>query len=166
MTAQPGPDHPVTEDVAPPVSASSSDDRAAAKQLFERFQPGEMSEKFALGFTRQAQLDPKLPETIQGALAAVAPDFGRIIVEFVFGDIYARPGLDFKHRVLATLAAVTALNQLFAVEEYVRFALNQGFTRTEIVEVIMQMAVYAGMGPAMEGLATAKKVFDEQDGGQ
>ena len=62
----------------------------------------------------------------------MAPDFGRIIVESVFGDIYARPGLDFKLRVLATLAAVTALNQVFAVKEYICFALNVGFSRTEI----------------------------------
>ena len=130
-----------------------------SQALSTQFGLGAASERFATGAQIQHELDAALPATIQGLLADVAPDFGRIMVEFVFGDIYSRPGLDRKSRILATLAAVTALNQTFAVEEYVRFARNAGFTKEEIVEVIMQMSVYAGMGPAMEGLLAAKKVF-------
>lgn len=134
-----------------------------AQALSDRFNLGPISERYQQGAQFQSALDPDLPDTIQGLLNDVAPDFGRIIVEFVFGDIYARPGLDFKLRVLATLAAVTALNQVFAVKEYIRFALNVGFSRTEVVEVLMQMSVYAGMGPAMEALMVAKEVFSEAD---
>ena len=124
---------------------------------------GKVSEKYQRGIQVQYALDPATPETIQGMLDDIAPDFGKVIVEYVFNDIYARPGLDFKSRVLATLAAVTALNQEFAVEEYVRFCLNAGWTRTEIVEVIMQMSVYAGMGAAMTSLMAAKRAFATVD---
>ena len=134
-----------------------------AQEFSDRHGLGPVSEKYERGIQMQRALDPATPETIQGLLDGVAPEFGKIIVEYVFNDIYARPGLDFKLRVFATLAAVTALNQEFAVEEYVRFALNAGWTRTEIVEVIMQMSVYAGMGPAMTGLMAAKRVFAALD---
>ena len=134
-----------------------------AQALSNRFNLGAISERYKQGVQFQSALDPNLPDTIQGLLNDVAPDFGRIIVESVFGDIYARPGLDFKLRVLATLSAVTALNQMFAVKEYIRFALNVGFSQTEIVEVLMQMYIYAGMGPAMEALMAAKEVFSEAD---
>lgn len=134
-----------------------------AQEFSNRHGLGPVSEKYERGIQMQGALDPATPETIQGLLDDVAPEFGKIIVEYVFNDIYARPGLDFKSRVFATLAAVTALNQEFAVEEYVRFALNVGWTRPEIVEVIMQMSVYAGMGPAMTGLMAANRVFAALD---
>lgn len=120
-------------------------------------------QKYRDGIAYQHALDPALPETIQSIVDGVAPDFGKIIVEFVFADIYARPGLDMKYRLIATLAAVTALNQVFAVKEYIRFSLRAGFSRTEVAEVLMQMSVYAGMGPAMDALVAAKEVFAELD---
>lgn len=120
-------------------------------------------QKYRDGIQFQHALDPDLPETIQSIVDGVAPDFGKIIVEFVFADIYARPGLDMKYRLIATLAAVTALNQVFAVKEYIRFSLRAGFSRTEVAEVLMQMSVYAGMGPAMDALVAAKEVFAELD---
>ncbi|MEC5216307.1 4-carboxymuconolactone decarboxylase [Actimicrobium sp. GrIS 1.19] len=131
--------------------------------FIQKHQLGDVSEKYRTGIQYQHALDPNLPETIQGILNDVAPDFGKIIVEYVFADIYARPGLDMKYRIIATLAAVTALNQVFAVKEYIRFALNAGFSRTEVVEVLMQMSVYAGMGPAMDALVAARDVFAELD---
>ena len=130
-------------------------------EFVERHNLGMVSAEYRKGIKHQHALDPALPETIQGILDDVAPDFGKIIVEYVFAGIYARPGLDMKYRIIATLAAVTALNQVFAIKEYVRFALNAGFNRTEIVEVLMQMSVYAGMGPAMDALVAAKEVFAE-----
>ena len=127
--------------------------------FMKKHELGAVSPKYRTGIQYQHALDPDLPETIQGILDDVAPDFGKIIVEYVFADIYARPGLDMKYRLIATLAAVTALNQVFAVKEYIRFALNGGFSRAEVVEVLMQMSVYAGMGPAMDALVAAKEVF-------
>ena len=141
------------ESTNPPKSTNPSTAGAPfdAQALSDRFNLGPISERFERGAKFQHALDPSLPDTIQTLLADTAPDFGRIIVEFVFGDIYARPGLDFKLRVLATLAAVTALNQVFAVKEYIRFALNVGFTQTEIVEVSKANVRLCGHGSGNRG---------------
>lgn len=96
------------------------------------------------------------------ALADIAPDFARYLLEFPFGDIYARPGLDRRAREIATIAALTALgNAAPQLKVHVAAGLNVGLTRDEIVEVIMQMAVYAGFPAALNGLFAAKEVFAE-----
>jgi 4-carboxymuconolactone decarboxylase len=86
-------------------------------------------------------------------------------VEFAFGDICARPGLDLKARELATVAALTALGTAPAqLRVHIRAALNLGWTREEVTEVIMQMAVYAGFPAAINGLGAARDVFSAEDG--
>ena len=92
------------------------------------------------------------------------PDLARFTVEFPYGDIYTRPGLDIKSREIATVAALTALG--FPQPElkvHINGAMNVGCTREEIVELIMQMAVYAGFPAALGGIKTALTVFQERD---
>lgn len=94
------------------------------------------------------------------ALAGVAPDFARYLIEFPFGDIYSRPGLDLRSREIATIAALTALgNAAPQLKVHVEAGLNVGLSREEIAETIMQMAVYAGFPAALNGLFAAKEVF-------
>ena len=94
------------------------------------------------------------------SLADIAPDFGRYVIEFPFGDIYARPGLDLRSREVATIAALTALgNAAPQLKVHIEAGLNVGLSRGEIIEVIMQMAVYAGFPAALNGLSAAKEVF-------
>ena len=94
------------------------------------------------------------------SLKDISPDFARYIIEFPFGDIYSRTGLD----LLATVAAlVTMGNALSQLKVHINGALNVGCSRTEIVEVIIQMAVYAGFPVALNGLFAAKEVFDERE---
>ena len=82
--------------------------------------------------------------------AEFAPDFADMQVAFPYGDIYARPGLDPKSRQIATIAGLTALGGAdHELEIPIRSALNVGCTRTEIIEVIMQMAIYAGFPRAL-----------------
>ncbi|MER8333998.1 carboxymuconolactone decarboxylase family protein, partial [Acinetobacter baumannii] len=77
-----------------------------------------------------------------------------------FGDIYARPGLSLRDREIATIAALTAMgNARPQLEVHLRAGLNVGLTRQEIVEVLMQMAVYAGFPAALNGIAAARAVF-------
>jgi len=83
-------------------------------------------------------------------------------VEFAFGDIYSRLGLDLKSRQIATMAALTALGALPQLKVHIHFALESGCSREEIVEIIMQMAVYAGFPAALNGFAAAKEVFAER----
>ena len=93
----------------------------------------------------------------------VAPDLGRYIVEFAFGDIHCRPGLDLKSREIASVAALTAMGtaapQLCA---HIHAALNVGCSEQEIVEIIMQMALYAGFPAALNGIQAARDVFRER----
>lgn len=94
------------------------------------------------------------------SLADIAPDFARYIVEFPFGDIYARPGLGLREREIATIAALTALgNARPQLEVHIKAGLNVGLSRDEIVETIIQMAVYAGFPAALNGLFAAKAAF-------
>jgi 4-carboxymuconolactone decarboxylase len=94
-------------------------------------------------------------------LAAVAPDFAHHVVAFAFGDICGRPGLDLRTRELATIAALTALGTAPAqLEVHIQGALNVGATRAEVIEVVTQMAVYAGFPAALNGLAAAGRVFE------
>ncbi len=98
------------------------------------------------------------------ALGDIAPDFARLIVEFPYGDIYSRPGLSPKQRQIATIASLVTLgNAPTELKAHIQGSLNVGCTRDEIVEVIMQMAVYAGFPAAVNALLVAKAVFAELD---
>ncbi|MBW5469567.1 carboxymuconolactone decarboxylase family protein [Brevibacillus formosus] len=96
-------------------------------------------------------------------LKGIAPDFERFLVEFPFGDIYSRPGLDLKSREIATVAALTALGYAIPqLKVHINGALNVGCTKEEIMEIMMQMAVYAGFPAALNGLNAAKEVFTDR----
>jgi 4-carboxymuconolactone decarboxylase len=98
------------------------------------------------------------------SLADIAPDFSRYLIEFPFGDIYSRPGLGLREREIATIAALTALgNATPQLKVHLDAGLNVGLSRDEIVETIMQMAVYAGFPAALNGLFAAKEVFQARD---
>ncbi len=101
---------------------------------------------------------------LKESLNDIAPDLVRFVVEFPYGDIYSRPGLDLKSREIATVAALTALgNAQPQLQSHIEGALNVGCTRDEIIEVIIQMAVYAGFPASINGITAAKKVFERLD---
>lgn len=120
-------------------------------------------DRFARGARIQAQLDPDLTEGLRRALGDIAPDFARYTVEFPFGDVYARPALDLRARQIATIAALTTLGEQRQLEAHLRFALNIGVPREELVEVLIQMAVYAGWPRAINALYTARDLFHALD---
>ena len=107
-----------------------------------------------------AEIDGDAGKNVVSALADIAPDFARYLFEFPFGDIYARPGLDLRQREIATIAALTALgNARPQLEVHIAAGLNVGLSQQEIIEIVMQMAVYAGFPAALNGLFAAKEVF-------
>ena len=94
------------------------------------------------------------------ALADIAPDFADYLFEFPFGDIYSRPGLALRDREIATIAALAAMaNAAPQLKVHIEAGLNVGLSREEIVEIIIQMAIYAGFPAALNGLFAAKEVF-------
>lgn len=109
-----------------------------------------------------AAIDGEAGQAVIEALADIAPDFATYVLEFPFGDIYSRPGLDLRAREIATIAALAAMgNATPQLKVHIRAGLNVGLTREEIVEILMQMAVYAGFPAALNGLFAAKEVFAE-----
>lgn len=118
------------------------------------------SDRYRRGEQALAAIDGEGGQKVVDSLADIAPDFARYLIEFPFGDIYSRPGLGLREREIATIAALTALGTAQPqLKVHIRAGLNVGLTRDEIVETIMQMAVYAGFPAALNGLFAAKEVF-------
>jgi 4-carboxymuconolactone decarboxylase len=119
--------------------------------------------RFEAGLQRLAEIDGEAGAKVIAALESIAPDLARYTIEFPFGDIYQRPALDLKSREIATVAALTALGHTQPqLAVHLHGALNVGCTPQEVIEVIIQMAVYAGFPAAINGMLTAKTVFIER----
>lgn len=124
----------------------------------------ETNDRYQRGWEKLKEVDGEAGERVIESLKDIAPDFARYLIEFPFGDIYSRPGLDLKSREIAVIAALTALgNATPQLKVHIHGALNVGCTRQEIIEVIIQMAVYAGFPAALNGLFAAKEIFKERD---
>jgi 4-carboxymuconolactone decarboxylase len=124
----------------------------------------ETRDRYQRGWQKLKEVDGEAGERVIESLKDIAPDFARYLIEFPFGDIYSRSGLDLKCREIAVVAALTALgNATPQLKVHIHGALNVGCTRREVVEVIMQMAVYAGFPSALNGLFAAKDVFEKRD---
>jgi len=124
----------------------------------------EESERYQRGWQKLKEIDGEAGERVIESLRDIAPDFAKYIIEFPFGDIYSRPALDLKSREIAVVAALTALgNATPQLKVHIQGALNVGCSKQEVVEIIMQMAVYAGFPAALNGLFAAKEVFAERE---
>lgn len=122
--------------------------------------------RYERGLRNLEAIDGDAGQSVIDSLAGIAPDFARLLIEFPFGDIYERKGLDLKSREIATVAALTAMgNARPQLEVHIEGALNVGCSREEVVEVIMQMAVYAGFPAALNGLFAARDVLARRDAG-
>jgi len=121
-------------------------------------------DRYERGLAKLKEVDGEAGDRVIASLKDIAPDLARYTIEFPFGDVYSRPGLDLKSREIATIAALTALgNATPQLKVHIHGALNVGCSRAEIVEIIIQMAVYAGFPAALNGMFAAKEVFRERD---
>ncbi|GJG97984.1 carboxymuconolactone decarboxylase family protein [Cupriavidus pauculus] len=120
------------------------------------------AERYERGLQMLAAVDGETGVNVVETLAKTFPAFARYVVEFPFGDIYARGGLGLRERELATVAALCALgNAAPQLRVHIHAALHVGCKPAEIVEVVMQMAVYAGFPAALNGLSAVREVFAE-----
>lgn len=116
--------------------------------------------RYEQGLAKLNEIDGQAGVNVINGLRDIAPDFARYLIEVPFGDIYSRPGLDLRSREIAVVAALTALgNAAPQLKVHIEGALNVGVSQEEIVEVMMQMSVYAGFPAALNGLFLAKEVF-------
>jgi 4-carboxymuconolactone decarboxylase len=122
----------------------------------------------ARGRAVQAQLWPQVASAPTGAFPAakLAPDFYRYVAETAFGMIWSRPGLAVRDRSLVTVAQLAALGRTDELRAHLRGALNVGLSREELVEVLMQTAVYAGVPAANDALKAAAEVLGTDEAPQ
>ena len=118
-------------------------------------------ELLAKGREIQAQLWPQVASGPTGAFPAaqLAPDFYRYVAESAFGMLWSRPGLALRDRSLVTVAQLAALGKTEELKAHLAGARNLGISQEELVEVLMQTAVYAGVPAANEALKAAAEVF-------
>jgi 4-carboxymuconolactone decarboxylase len=129
-----------------------------------RTQQPDSNARYDRGWKKLQEIDGMAGQRVIDSLADIAPDFARYLIEFPFGDIYSRPQLDLKSREIGVVAALTAMgNATPQLKVHIHGALNVGCSREEVVEIIMQMAVYAGFPAALNGLLAAKEVFAQRD---
>ncbi|MCS6129646.1 carboxymuconolactone decarboxylase family protein [Shewanella baltica] len=122
------------------------------------------NQRYMQGLAKLTEIDGEAGEKVISSLANICPDLGKYIIEYPFGDIYQREGLDLKTRELVTVAALTALGHCQPqLNVHINGALNVGCAPQEIVEVILQMSVYAGFPAALNGMFVAKAVFAERE---
>jgi len=99
-------------------------------------------------------------EAIVSALDDICPDLASMTIEWGFGEIVSRAGIDLKTRQLVTIASCVTLGHAQPqLRAHIEGALNVGASKEEIVEVILQVALYAGFAAATNAMLLAKEVF-------
>ncbi len=119
------------------------------------------NDRYARGLRALQEVSGASGSTVIQSLRDIAPDLARYIIEFSYGDIISRPGLDNRTREIASVALLTALATARPqLKVHLSAALNVGATRVELTEVILQMALYAGFPAGLNAIAAAREVFE------
>jgi 4-carboxymuconolactone decarboxylase len=96
-----------------------------------------------------------------------ADDFNRplqeLVTEYCWGAVWSRPGISRKMRSLINLAMLTALNRPHEVKLHLKAALNNSCSKEEIMEVLLQTAIYCGVPAAVDSFRLAREVFSDID---
>jgi 4-carboxymuconolactone decarboxylase len=122
---------------------------------------GELFQK-GLNIRREVLGREHVDRSVAAADDLTAP-LQKLITEWCWGEVWGRPGLDRRTRSFLNLAMLTALNRPHEIRLHVRGALNNGLTREEIREVVLQAAIYCGVPAALDCMKVAMEVFKEID---
>lgn len=116
--------------------------------------------RYKAGLEALCQIDGHAGEAVIDSLSNIAPDLGRFIIEFGFGDIYTRPALGLLEREIVTVAALSALGTAVPqLKVHIHGMLNVGGTREQVIELAIQVAAYAGFPAAINAVSAAREVF-------
>lgn len=119
--------------------------------------------RFDRGMEMLKEIDGDGGTAVIRSLEGIAPDLGRYIVEFAFGDIYPRAGLDLREREEVTLASLlTAGGCEPQLEVHINAALNVGVPPETVIEVFLQCVPYAGFPRVLNAVFAAKRVFERR----
>lgn len=123
-----------------------------------------MSERYLRGIEIAEQLAAeKLEEFTTSRVAELAPDFARMAIEFPLGDLYARDSLDLRSREIVAISALATLgNAGPQLRIHVQAAGQVGLTNAEIIEILMQTAIYAGFPAALNALASCHDLLIDE----
>jgi 4-carboxymuconolactone decarboxylase len=123
-------------------------------------------ERYAMGLeTRRAVLGDAHVDRSLANRTPFNEDFQDLITRYAWGEIWTRPGLPRRTRSLITVAMLVALNRQEELRLHLRAAANNGVTREEIKEVLLQTAIYCGVPAANTAFHLAEAVFAEADAG-
>ena len=120
--------------------------------------------RFTQGMEQLKAIDGKGGENVIKSLEDIAPDLGKFIIEFAFGDIYTREGLTTEEREMITLSSLlTAGGCEPQLEVHINGALNVGISPEKVIETFLQCIPYTGFPKVLNAVFTVKKVFAERE---
>jgi 4-carboxymuconolactone decarboxylase len=125
--------------------------------MSDPYEPGMEVRREVLG-------DAHVDRAIERTTEFTAP-FQEFITRYAWGSVWTREGLDRRTRSAVTLSVLAALGRENEIEMHVRGALRNGLTPTEISEVLLHTAIYAGVPAANAAFAIAQRVIEEQESG-
>jgi 4-carboxymuconolactone decarboxylase len=121
------------------------------------------SERFAEGLAvRREVLGAEYVDKAMAQADELTQPLQELVTEYCWGAVWTRPGLPRRTRSLINLAMLTALNRPHEVRLHLRGALRNGCSKEEIMEVLLQSAIYCGVPAAIDSVRIAKEVFQEQ----
>ncbi len=122
------------------------------------------NDRYERGWSKLEEVDGKAGKVVLESLKDIAPDLGKYIIEYGFGDIYSRGGTDLMQKEIAVVAALTAMgNATPQLKVHINGALNVGCSVEEIIEVIIQMSSYSGFPSALNAVNVLKEVVTDRN---
>ena len=119
--------------------------------------------RFTQGMEQLKAIDGKGGENVIKSLEDIAPDLGKFIVEFAFGDIYTREGLTTEEREMITLSSLLTAGRCEPqLEVHINGALNVGISPEKVIETFLQCIPYTGFPKVLNAVFAVKKVFAER----
>lgn len=119
--------------------------------------------RFELGSEKLKEIDGIGGEKVIQSLQDIAPDVGKYIIEFAFGDVYTRPELSMQEREMITITSLLTTGGCEPqLEVHINGSLNVGLSPEKIIETFIQCIPYTGFPKVLNAIYTAKKIFAER----
>ena len=124
----------------------------------------EQNERLEKGIKNINRLVEGGDQRLLNGIGEVSPDLANYVLEFIFGDLYNREGLDLKTKQIITITALAVLgNARPQLEYHIKAGLNIGLSRKEIIDIMTHISGYAGFPAALNGVNAAKEIFSKID---
>ena len=119
--------------------------------------------RFELGSETLKEIDGIGGENVIQSLQDIAPDVGKYIIEFAFGDVYTRPELSMQEREMITITSLLTTGGCEPqLEVHINGSFNVGLSPEKIIETFIQCIPYTGFPKVLNAIYTAKKIFAER----